>query len=193
MRSLWLPLVLTGFAIAQTPGASLTLTGPAVAPAGSAVTLTVSLVSGSGPAGLQWDQTGIPTGATITSPVAGKTANCTAALNRCILTGANATAIPDGPIATIKYTQPAASVTVGIPATSTLGATPAGAAEAVTAPALALTVPVQSNCDINGDGKTDATDVGLILQQALTSTTGTPNVLDVIRVIIAANGGVCLR
>lgn len=66
MRSIWLALILAGLAAGQTP--ALTLTGPPTAPTGGTVTLTVSLASGAGPAGLQWDQTGIPAGATITSP-----------------------------------------------------------------------------------------------------------------------------
>lgn len=188
MRSLWLPLVFTGFAFAQTPSASLTLTGPVVAPNGSSVSLTVSLVNGNGPAGLQWDMSGLPSGAQVSSSVTGKTTNCT--VTRCLLSGANTTAIPDGPIATIKYTEPAATVTAAVLAT--LGATPAGAGEAVTAP-MSITIPVQSNCDLNGDGKVDATDIGISIQQALASTTATPTILDVVRVIIAANGGACLR
>ena len=178
-------------AVAQTPSASLSISGPPVAPSGAAVILTVTLNSGGGPAGIQWDMSGIPSGATVTSAVAGKTANCTAALTRCILSGTNATAIPDGAVATIKFTQPASTVGAGL--VNTLGASPAGASVAIAAPLSPLTIGVQSNCDLNADGKVDATDEGLMLQQALAATTGTPTVLDVIRVIIAANGGACLR
>lgn len=170
-------------------GANLTLTGPVVAPSGSSVVLTVTLASGGGPAGLQWDMTGLPAGASVTSSITGKTANCTA--TRCVLIGLDTTAIPDGTVATIKYSQPPATVTANL--LSTLGATPAGGPLTVTPPITALSIPVQSNCDVNGDGKVDATDEGLILQQALAATTGTPSVLDVIRIIIAANGGACLR
>ena len=189
MRNVLLLLSLAAIAAAQ----SLTITGPAVANTGAAVTLTVSLVSGGGPGGVQWDMTGLPAGATVTSSVTGKVANCTA--TRCILAGTgstpNATAIPDGALATIQYTQPAAAVSVQL--ASTLGATPAGASAAIAAPAGAVTVGVQSHCDVNGDGQVNGTDIGLTLQQALASTTGSPTILDVIREIIAANGGACLR
>lgn len=185
-----LVLLLATAAIAQTPlTGTLTLSGPAVAENGAAVTLTVTLSNGGGPAGLQWDMSGLPAGAAVASSVAGKTATCNA--TRCLLVGTNATAIPDGPIATIKYTQSTAAVTANLAAT--LGATPAGAAATVTPPAMALTIGVQSNCDVNADGKVDATDVGIVLQSALAATTGTPTVLDVLREIIAANGGACLR
>ena len=188
-----LTLLLTLAAIAAAQAASLSITGPAVANTGAAVTVTVSLVSGGGPAGVQWDMTGLPAGATVTSSVAGKVASCTA--TRCILAGtgstANATAIPDGAIATIQYSQPTAAVSVQL--ANSLGATPAGAAAAIAPPTGAVTVGIQSHCDVNGDGKIDGTDIGLTLQQALASTTGSPTILDVIREIIAANGGACLR
>lgn len=189
-------LLLIGFVAALAAAAqssALSLTGPAVAPSGGAVTVTVSLVSGGGPAGVQWDLSGLPAGATVMSSVAGKVANCST--TRCILAGTgstpNSTAIPDGAIATIQYTQPAAAVSVSL--ANSLGATPAGAAATIAPPAAAVTIGVQSHCDVNGDGRVDGTDIGLTLQQALASTTGSPTILDVIREIIAANGGACLR
>lgn len=197
MRLLISLLMLAGFAVGQTPLSSLTLTGPAVAPAGASVTVTIGLLNGTGPAALQWDMSGLPTGATITSTVTGKTATCNA--TRCVLvattpvSASGAAAIPDGPIATITYTQPATAAPQAL--TATLGATPAGAALAVTAPA-SLTIPVQSRCDLNGDGKTDATDIGIALQDALAGAAIAgviPTVVDIVRVIIAANGGTCLR
>lgn len=191
-KVLTLLLSLAAIAAAQTP--SLSLAGPPVAPSGAAVTLTVSLVSGGGPAGVQWDLSGLPAGATVTSAVAGKVANCTA--TRCILAGTgstpNATAIPDGAIATIQYTQPSTAA-ASVQLANSLGATPAGAAATIAPPAGAVTVGLQSHCDVNGDGLVNGTDIGLTLQQALASTTGSPTILDVIREIIAANGGACLR
>jgi hypothetical protein len=196
MKLFWLPLVLAGFALSQTP-AALSFSGPTVAKPATTVTITLTLTGGNGPAGVQWDMAGLPAGAVVATSVTGKTANCTA--TRCLVvasvpvTAANGvTPIPDGAIATITYPQPATVAALTVPAASTLGATPAGAAEVITAPA-GITVPIQSNCDINGDGLVNATDIGLILQQALAATTGTPTVLDVLRVIIAANGGACLR
>jgi hypothetical protein len=176
-------------------GAALTISGPTVARNGAAVTLTLALVTGGGPAGLQWDMTGLPTGATVTSSVTTKVATCTAPPTRCILIGSsptalNATAIPDGTVATIQYTQTATAATTAIVAT--LGATPAGAALAVTQPAAAITVPIQSNCDLNADGLVNSVDVGLAIQQALVTPT-TITVVAIIQEIIAANGGACLR
>lgn len=177
---------------AQTPiTAGLALSGPAVSVPGSTVTLTVGLTNGGGPAGLQWDMTGLPAGALIATPLTGKGLTCNVTSTRCILEGTNAAPIPDGPIATITYTAGTAPVTATLAAV--LGATPAGAAAAaITAPA-PVTIAPQSKCDINGDGKVDATDIGLEVQAALASTTGSPTILDVVRVIIAANGGACLR
>jgi len=183
---------------AQVPTtATLTVTGPAVAKATTSVTLTVTLTGGGGPAGIQWDMTGLPVGASIATAVVGKMATCTT--TRCLVTAATpvtaadaVTPIPDGPVATIAYMQPAAPAPLTVLAT--MAATPAGAAEALAAPPAAINVPLQSNCDVNGDGRVDSTDIGLILQQALAAgAAGTPTVLDVIRVIIAANGGACLR
>lgn len=110
---------------------TLTLTGPAVVLPGSAVTLTVGLVSGGGPAGIQFDMGGLPAGTSVTSIPAAKMASCTP--TRCLLTGMNQTAIPDGPIATIKYTQPSTPVKVTLSASAAV--TPAGSGVTVMAPA----------------------------------------------------------
>jgi len=181
MRTLCILLLASAALFAQ---ASLDLSGiPGLAPAGTTVTVTISLTLGGGPAGLQWDMTGLPAGATFASLVTGKTIQCSA--TRCILSGLNATAIADGPVATIQYAQPATPPSEAL--TATLAASPAGAAVTTTAGGIV------SRCDLSGDGKIDATDVGLAVTQALASTTGTPTILDVIRVIIAAFGGACLR
>lgn len=186
-------LLLPAFALPQT-AASLSIAGPAAVKNGLPVTVTVSLSNGSGPAGLQWDMNGLPTGATVTSLLASKAAACTTPPTRCLLvsptTALNVTAIPDGPVATFQYTQGTTPVTAGVVAT--LGATPAGASLTVTPPTATLTIPLQSPCDLNADGKVDGTDVGLSIQAALASpANGT--VLQVIQEIIAANGGACLR
>lgn len=204
-RLLCVLLSLPALMLAQ--AASLSLTGPATVATGSPVTLTLSLVSGGGPAAVQWDMSGLPTGATVSTPIAGKFASCTA--TRCVLAGtgcvipatgalpttcgtANATAIADGPIATITYSQGTAASTATI--ANTLGATPAGAAATITAPTTAVTVPIQSHCDLNADGKVDSADVGLSIQAALTTTPPTAAlIVGVIQEIIAANGGACLR
>lgn len=180
-----LPFLLSASLFAQ---GSLTVAGPPRAIIGSSVTLPIGLVNGGTPAGLQWDMSGLPAGATITSSIANKVINCNA--TRCLLSGMNLAAILDGQVASITYTQPATPVPFAISAT--LGASTAGTAIAITAPP-PITVAVQPNCDVNGDGVVDATDVQLVLQQSLASTTGTPTIVDVIKEIIAAMGGACLR
>lgn len=175
-------------------GAAISISGPAAVKSGSPVTLTVSLSNGGGPAGLQWDMSGLPTGATVTSSITTKAAICTAAVSRCLLVSPqaapNTTAIADGPVATIQYTQGTTAATTGV--TATLGASPAGASVTVTPPAASVTIPLQSNCDLNSDGKVDSADIGLAIQGAL-AVPPTGTILQVVQEIIAANGGSCLR
>lgn len=180
-----LPFLLGASLFAQ---GSLTIAGPPRAQVGSTVTLPVGLVNGGTPAGLQWDMSGLPAGATITSSIANKTMSCSA--TRCLLWGMNLATIADGQVATITYAQPATPVPFAISAT--LGASTAGTAIAVTAPA-PITVAIQNNCDVNGDGVVNDLDAQIVLQQALASTTGTPSIVDVLKEVIAAMGGACLR
>lgn len=162
---------------------------PGLAPSGQAVTLTLTLTGGGGPAALQFDLAGVPVGATITSTVTGKTVTCngssTVAPTRCILSGLNLTPIPDGQIATIQYSQPATAPTetIGNP----LSATPAGSA------GVTLTGQVSSKCDLNGDGKIDSTDVGFAITQALPAPVNSMiNVVELVKILIAGFGGTCL-
>jgi hypothetical protein len=181
--------------------ASLMITGPPVAPPNTTVTLTVSLVSGGGPAALQWDMSGLPAGAAVSSSVPGKGVTCSPTVSRCLLyasplSAANAAAqIPDGAIASVTFTQPAAGITLSVPSGSTLAASAAGLSVALTAPPTGTAVPPQSNCDVNGDGKIDATDLGIVVQQALSATVANliPSIVDLQKEIIAVEGGQCLR
>lgn len=170
--------------------ASISLSSsPGLAPSGQAVTLTLTLTGGGGAAALQFDLSGVPIGATITSTVTGKTATCngssTVVPTRCILSGLNLTPIPDGQIATIQYSQPATAPTETV--ANPVSATPAGSA------GVTLTGQVSSRCDLNADGKIDATDVGLAITQALPAPVGTTiNFLAIVKVLIAGFGGACL-
>lgn len=175
---------------AQTPTATISLSSsPGLVPAGGMVTLTVALAGGGGPAALQFDLTGVPVGATITSTVTGKTATCngsaTVAPTRCIVVGPNLTPIADGTIATVQYAQPSTAPAEAL--ANPLSATPAGSAGA------ALTAAVSSRCDLNADGKIDANDLAVAITQALPAPTGSSiNAVEIVRVLIAAFGGTCL-
>lgn len=180
---------------------SYTLTSPAaVVPAGSLVTLNLSLVSAGGPAGLEFGITGLPASTTVTANIPGKTLQCAfpaGVTPICLIytspvTAANNVGIPDGLVATISYPQPAAPVTIAIPSMSISSASVAEAAITIAAPA-GITVGVQSRCDLNGDGKVDATDIGLAITSALSGTGGVMTIIDVQRIIIAVLGGSCLR
>lgn len=182
---------------------SYTLTSPApVVPPGQPVTISLNLVSGGGPASIQFGITGLPAGGAVSTPVAGKVAQCTANGAICLVytsplpaPGPTVTdkGIPDGPAAVITYTQPATTpATIAVPAMGLFAASPAGAAVTEAAPAAPITVGIQSRCDLNGDGKIDSADVGLVVMNVLTGT-GVFTALDLERVIIAALGGPCLR
>lgn len=168
--------------------AEITLSpAPGLAPAGATVVLTVSLVAGGGPSVLQWDMSGVPSGATVASLVAGKQIQCSAALTRCLMYALNTTAIADGPIATISYTQPATPPTEAL--ASPVSASP-------TATAITTTIgPATNRCDVNGDGKIDGADITAMIAQIFAGTVAgaRPNALDIAMIIIAGTGGACLR
>lgn len=192
-------------------GQSLTLTsGATVVPAGSPVTLNLNMVTGGGPAALQFGITGLPAGATVAVPAAltTKTVTCNFPANItpiCLIIAPNTVAqpltqasglaaIPDGAVAVITYTQPASTpATVAVPSMTVFPASPAGTGYAIAPPAAPITVGIQSHCDVNGDGAINSTDVGLVVQAVLAGGTGAPTALDVVREIIAAFGGACLR
>lgn len=188
MRTILLILLTVLAVFAQTATLSLS-SSPGLVASGQSVTLTVSLTGGGGPAALQFDVTGVPIGATVTSTVTGKTATCngsaTVTPTRCVLSGLNLTPIADGAIATLQYPQPATAPTETV--ANPLSATPAGSA------GIALTGQVSSKCDLNADGKIDAIDVGLAVTQTLAAPVGSSiNAVQIVKVLIAAFGGVCL-
>lgn len=173
----------------------------ATVPAGQPVTLTLALVSGGGPAALEFFIDGLPQGGTVTTALTGKAIQCNfvAPDYRCLIsdaspvTAAENVGIPDGTIATITYTQPSTAASLTIPLASLSAASPAGAPVTLTPPAGAVSVTVQSKCDLNGDGKVDATDIGLSIMSVLAGGSSALTALDVERVIIASFGGACLR
>lgn len=195
-------IMLAVLAAAAAFGQSYTLTPAAqVVAAGQPVTLTLALVSGGGPAALEFAVQGMPQGGTVTTAVAGKAVQCNFVAPNYIclisaaspVTAANNGPIADGAVATLTYTQPATAATLTIPTASLSAASPAGSAVALAAPSAPITVAVKSNCDLNGDGKVDATDIGLAVTNVLAGGSGAMTALDVERVIIAALGGACLR
>jgi hypothetical protein len=180
MRRVLLVLLL-GLSIssAQT---TVTLTGPVSARPGAAVTLSLN-ASGTpdtGAAGFQWTL-GIPAGysfAASAGPQAssvGKTTTCTTDSAECLLVALNplnATVIPNGVIALYAGKVPATATAgpasfplsgvVAVSSTGTLVTTTLGTA---------YSLLVLDRRDLNGDGKVDGTDVGLMIQEVLASRT----------------------
>lgn len=168
--------------------ATITLSpAPGLAPAGATVVLTVSLVTGGGPAAVQWDMSGVPSIATVASLVTGKQIQCSATMTRCLVYSLSTAAIADGPIATISYMQPATPPTEAL--ASPVSASP-------TATAITTTVgPSTNRCDVNGDGKIDGADITAMIAQIFAGTVAgaRPNALDIAMIILAGLGGSCLR
>jgi hypothetical protein len=117
---------------------------PANSNPGTSVSMNLALVGGGAPAALQWNLSyptaavtsiTVSTGAAATA--AGKTVMCAPAgtgTYACVLAGLNQNGIADGTVATANITL-ASGVTGAVPfgVGSALGATPLGAAQAVTA------------------------------------------------------------
>jgi len=194
---------------------TITLTGPQnVKPGQTGVVLSVNL-SGSAGANIAALQAtlSIPAGFTITSSSigasgtsAGKTLFCNPTAPTCILAGLNQTVLADGVLFTVTGTVAAsASGSLGFSLSNQLGAS--NAAKAVSVPIAtgpALSLPVISPCDINGDGKVDISDVQAYLNSyILTATPANPivdlngdgiaNIIDVQRIATAGTpGGACV-
>ncbi len=154
-------------------------------------------------AGLQWSLA-LPAGVTVTEipgnadNAASKTLACRTDGTMCIVYGVNQTMIGSGDVAVYTITFPANTPPGNY--TFTLagiqGVTLADLPLAVAAGA-PLTVTLLSNFDLNSDGKVDALDVGLAVQQALGKTAcntadfngdGACNLFDVQAIIRAALG-----
>lgn len=205
---LFLLLAATSAAFAQ----QLTLSIPASGPirAGNTVTVQASLVTaGASIAALQVSLRATTGGAFAAaagpaSVAAGKQTSC-ALVNgdfNCIIYGVNANAIADGVVASFDLQIPANATPgqAGIVASNTLAASPVGDAVTLAANSLNFTLasPI-SPCDPNGDGTINVQDVVLMVSQIVglapaatdLDGDGKTTVADLMRVIVAANGGAC--
>lgn len=182
-----LSFFLAGFALAAQTS-SLSLSAPAVS--GSTATVNVNWASGGvSAAALQWTLSGFPSGFTVAAGAAASGAMKSVACGpaACLAYGLNATAVPDGVVAVITYTNPSTAPTLGISAP--LGASPAGTAVTVVIPA--------GPCDVNRDGKVDVNDVAAAVSIANGTVQGSldltgdnkTDIFDVFRVILAVLGG----
>ncbi len=166
-------------------------------------------------AGIQWNHSLVPNATVSIAPgsassLANKGVFCNTQQSMCLVTGLTGpvgsqvvsnNVYADGVIATINMTVPANTPAGIVPlsVTDTLAAAQQGwFVPIMAAPAYSLTV--LSMCDLNGDGKTDADDVMLIVNQATQKSPctndltgdGVCDAQDVQRVVIAASGGACL-
>ena len=200
-RSILIPFL----ALAASAQTSLTVSGPATARPGTAVNLSLTL-SGNTSVALSWTLKP-PTGYTEVGAIgaagtaANKTLYCTTDATLCLLVGAtpaalNNTAIAPGVIATYAVQVPgsAAAGSASFPLSGLMAVDAAGSSVSITSgPGFSLTVLAKS--DINGDGKTDAADVQLMIQQTLAGTCsndqngdGRCDLLDVMIVLLKAMG-----
>jgi len=202
-------VLLLGWAVlgmAQT----LTVTGPPTAAPGSTFQIQINLAGTTGQnlADLEWS---LPTGNGVTysaptvtpgGAAAGKGVFCTTDNSTCVVVGLNQAAntvsnnaVSDGGLAVLSVTMPA-SITAPVPFTvsNLVGASTLGAAVPII-PGTLYTIPVPNKCDVNGDGKVDGLDVGIMLN-ALLGKGACPagltcNFASLIKVLIAATGGAC--
>ena len=184
---------------------------------GQSTLLNVNLTGSAGLdiAGIQWNNLLVPNSTVTIAPgsassVATKGVFCNTPQSMCLVTGLTGplgaqvvsnNVYSDGVVATINMTVPANTPAGVVPlsVTGTLAAAQQGWFVPITAaPAFSLTV--LSMCDLNGDGKIDANDVILMVNQATQKAPctndltgdGTCDAQDVQRVVIAASGGACL-
>lgn len=201
-------LLLTLGASLFAQGATLTLTGPASALPGQAVTLTLTLA---GTAGLNLSgfQFSLPPGSVLASPAVspagaaiGKGAYCGPA--GCLDVGLSTATPPvvsnnplsDGAALSVQLTigTAAAPGVLALPLSGLLGASTAGVAIPITS-GPAYSIRVLSKCDANGDGVTDFKDVQSVVA-ALNAGSGCPlaggcTVVSLVTVLLAALGGAC--
>lgn len=200
---------------------AITLTGPAtVKPGQTGVVLSVNLSNSAGANVAAIQATiGLPAGFTVTSSSIGaagtaatKTLYCATTAELCVLaagvsgtalTGAQTT-FSDGVLWTITgNVASTASGSLAFTISNQVAASSAAKAVGVTVTAgAALTLPVQSPCDINGDGKVDISDIQAYLNaQVFTVPStlidlngdGVANIIDVQRIATAATpGGSCI-
>lgn len=156
------------------PGQTLTLTGPATARPGTTIPVTLTLAAP--PASLaatQWS-VGLPAGYTATavagaaSTAAAKTLYCNSLSTLCLTVGVNTNLYADGVVATYQVTVPtnASPGQVSIPLTGIIGAALNGGSTGLGA-GVPFAFAVLAATDLNGDGKTDALDLQLMIQEIL--------------------------
>ena len=183
---------------------------------GSTVALNINLSGSAGLniAGIQWTHALVPNSTLALAPgaasnAATKSVFCNTSNSMCLVTGLSST-VPltvsnnvysDGVVATINMVIPASTPpgTQSLTLTNLIAAAQQGWFVPVTAaPSYQLTV--LSACDLNGDGKVDANDVIIMVNQATQKTPcvndltgdGVCDVQDVQRVTTAATGGACV-
>ncbi|MBZ5579328.1 MAG: hypothetical protein LAP40_22430 [Acidobacteriia bacterium] len=121
---------------------SLALSSSTAASGGSAIlSLTLTAPAGSEPAALQWTLTYDPSAATVAAAAGSSAASAAKALTCggkagsmiCVLAGLNATPMANGTVALVTVTlAPTASGSVPVGVAGTVGASPAGTAQALT-------------------------------------------------------------
>lgn len=211
MRVIALALIALGTALCQSP-VSLSVSGPSTGTApGKTATVSINLSSTTAPAGTQWTLTYSPTdissvtwatGAAGTA--ASKTVQCnttSAGAHVCLVSGLNVATIGSGAVAVATVTVNPTSKALSTPLSllATYSADPTGS-NLVTSASAPFNFIIQSPCDVNGDGSLTSADTGAAIQQALglaacgsadVDGNGRCDIVDVIRVLIAANGGAC--
>jgi hypothetical protein len=184
---LW-PFLFASLAFGQT----ITLVGPTSVAFGAPATVQVGIVGAAGISAVQFslNLTGVSVAAGPAATAAGKQVSCAQVGSQynCIIWGPNATLIADGVLASVTF-SPTASGQGQV--TSQLGARASSDPQVIAAgPAYAYTV--LSKCDINGDGKTDLSDAGLLVTQVQQQMAALQvTVANLQNVVNAANGGTC--
>ena len=198
--------------------ATLTLSAnPAAVKAGQPVTVTATLAGGTSPAEAGVRLTVPPQLTSVTAAlnpaIVSKTLFCSVDFSYCIAMGVvggtvvNNGAIPDGALLSWTGTVAAGStgsLTVAIAAGSGTVQLLSGTQASITiTPPVALTIPILSACDLNGDGKIDASDLILLVNWIVGRSTpgagqtcdvngdGRCDLLDLGVIFTAALGGAC--
>lgn len=190
-------LLLSLLAVACYGQTTLTLAGlPTNVRSGATITGTIS-ATGDGAANqftiqASADVTGITVQAGTAATAAGKSVQCgpfSGGQILCLIYGVNQTVIANGQIATFTATVAAKPAANSIPfsLTNLFTSDPTGNTIATTANPL-VAVPVLSNCDINGDGLVNQSDLTAEVSAVLA---GAGNVTAVQKVIVAMLTGSC--
>lgn len=183
---------------------TLTLTGPASAKQGTAVSLSLSSggATANGPAGLQWSLTP-PVGVTVSGVTAGASATaaskqvaCNAANLLCLVYGVNQNVIANGVVATMTVQIPANANPgpASFPLSGLVAGDKNGVAMTISSGAT-YSLNVLSRADIDGNGSVTSADVSLMANQVTSGTCtddqngdGRCDLLDVLVVVLRAMG-----